>query len=279
VSQVMDSAITMLMKDNRVAMLAPELRRELLHKLRWIRELPDFIWVALADVAGLHPEELRAKCVRATHRGWAFYYWRVFTPVYQLPWSLCRGDVRANLEALSRGPRPLNRTAAKAWDLMDLGLIPMAILVRMVVLFADTPWTTMVVEQLHGTLAALSRLHPEYELDTLLARTMIMYTMKLLPCPSKVDKEISAVVRKVSRVERRSPGKASGRQQYFKDLSDKAKSKTAHQTKRKANEVRKQIMKKHGALWTEKSSSFVATYGRIAKARASGRHHELVSKR
>lgn len=79
-----------------------------------------------------------------------------FIPVAQsLPWTLVRGDLRKHLQQLQGGPKPTSRTAGDVWENMHLGTVAIPILISMLELLPDTLWSTVVVEQLHGTIAAL----------------------------------------------------------------------------------------------------------------------------
>ena len=62
---------------------------------------------------------------------------------------------------------------------------------EMVELLADCPWTTAVVEQMHGSAAVVSRHnHPEYTLATMLSRSMALVVSKVLPSSTKLEKEM-----------------------------------------------------------------------------------------
>ena len=267
------------MKDNRVALASPDLQEELEWKLLWLRSLPEFVWATIAALSGISSSELRGQCVRAGHRACAFFAWRVLRPSNQLPWTLCRGDIKSNLEKLKAGPRPINSTAEKPWVLLQNGVIPMVVLIRLVTLLADTPWTTMVVEQLHGSLAALSRVHPEYELSTFFSRTFIMYMMRLLWMLTKEDKSIEKTRKALGRIDRKVPRRCGPKQVYLSDLHSKLALPQYQQPLAKKKRLVKTLIKTHSSKFSAKPRSFINTYKMIAITRAAKRHMENCTER
>ena len=78
-----------------------------------------------------------------------------------LPWSLCRGDIRANLEALGSAPKPEEEVAGRIHDLLMAG-ISLESNVGVVRLLGQVPWTTTSVEDPHNAAQ-----HHENTSDTL----------------------------------------------------------------------------------------------------------------
>ena len=76
-----------------------------------------------------------------------------------LPWTLCRGDVEGNVEALRSGPRPSEETSGKIWDLLAMEY-PIADIAAGVRLMAECSWTTTAVEQGHSSASSIIRAHP-----------------------------------------------------------------------------------------------------------------------
>lgn len=193
VSQVPDAVLGKIMKDSRVARTAPEIEHTLAVAMRWLVELPIFVFEKLAGLSCCSATDLRSHCIHAAHRCLAFFNFRVLSVANSLPWiaahqSLVRGDMNQNLIRLKAGPKPQNGTAGKLWELLRLEKLANSVLTRMVILLGDTPWSSTVVEQLHGTIAALSRVHQEYEVGTLMARSMCLFLSKLLPSQSTLEK-------------------------------------------------------------------------------------------
>ena len=127
----------------------------------------------------VHPEQLRGDCVNAGQKALAFAEFRVFEEAERLPWSLCRGDIEANLRALHAMPKPQQSTAEKAWLLMEAGY-SMQQLKQMVVLHGQAPWTTTMAEQQHGTAAVLSRYHQS--MGSNCCRRGLRYCVEVFDC-------------------------------------------------------------------------------------------------
>eukprot|EP00971_Amphidinium_carterae_P333569 6468364-Amphidinium_carterae.1 len=96
---------------------------------------------------------------------------RTFSSVKSLPWSLCCGDIRANLRALAAGTEPTEPTSLKIYRLARESLVSERELVKGLELLATCPWTARVVEQLHGSVAALHKYRPEMQMRALLGRS------------------------------------------------------------------------------------------------------------
>ena len=110
--------------------------------------------------------------MKVLHSAWAAYGYmhaELFHLASQLPWSLCQGDVEANLAGLKEAPAA---TEACSWKVQKLLAIEfnMTQLTEAVKLLAHCPWATTAVEQQHGSIAVMKRWHPTYTLSTLVLR-------------------------------------------------------------------------------------------------------------
>jgi hypothetical protein len=278
VSHIPDCVLRMLMKDNRVGRNIHELADAMHSKFSWLRGLPDSIWNKLASISTVTGDTLKQNCILAGHRCVAFFHWRVVRPATQLPWTLVRGDIVQNLKDLAAGQCPNEPISAKAWKLMQLGE-SIVLLARMLTMLADTPWTSMVVEQLHGTMAALSRFHPEYSLDSLLTRSMIMFFNKLVYMPSKLDKDISSLGKAMQNIDRREPSKAGPRHAYVQDLMHQSKVKAALMSANERLLLHRKIIRLHGPIWEGKTARVKQLYKRLATVRASAARVKHSNKR
>ena len=90
VAEVPEVAQRALLKDSRVALLAPSIRRDITSAMDDICGLHPFVWEKLAALADVHPGQLRADCCRSAHCAIGFMDFR-FLAAAQFLWSLCRG--------------------------------------------------------------------------------------------------------------------------------------------------------------------------------------------
>jgi hypothetical protein len=152
-------------------------------------------------------------------------------------------------------------------------------LVLLVELLGDSPWATIVVEQLHGTIAVLARFHPEYELDTLMARAMCLYLEKLAPSRTTAEIQLHRLETKVARIDKKNPFQAYGVHEYRRALMAQAKEKYADKDVLVQNHVRKKIIAKSTQTFNSNSSEFKLNYGKQARLRASITHDERMDQR
>ena len=206
ISRVTDGVLAILTEDPRVAVRYDDLVLQICEDLKWLVDLPLPLWDEVALATGVSGEALRASCIRGGHVSLHFFWRRVLAPAGQLSWRLCRGNQWTNLIALSEGPQPEEPCSAKLWQLMKLGHNKHQLL-SVVELLSDINWSTMMVEQQHGTLAQLHRHHPDYVADTLTSRAFVFQLRKLLPHVSAEEKKIAKLQRDLEKVLRKNQTK------------------------------------------------------------------------
>lgn len=265
VAEVPECAQKALLKDPRVALHAVSMRQDMVGKVNAVAALPSEVWSLLGSLCGTNGIDLMSACIQASHKALAFFEFRVLSAAEGLPWSLCRGDISWNLEQLKDGSCPEHSdVASKAWQLLQMGH-SRTVLIRMVELLADVPWSTQVAEQLHGSAAVVSRFHPEYSLDTLMCRAMILASAKLLPSPSTCEKRIAKARKGLQQLARRNPAKAGAKQVYFGDLCKVAADKYEASI---LPRVRKIVMNTHSQAFKSHPFNVRFAYSRRALAAA-----------
>jgi len=180
-SRVSEDALASLMEGPRVVVTYHELWQTLAEEMRWVVTLPTSTWEKLASVTSATADILRADCIAASHVSMHFSWRRVLEPASRRPWSLARGDLAANLDALAAEEEdPADEVSHQLWLLARNGF-PRAQLLGVLRLMQEIGWSTMTVEQQHGSVATLRRLHPEYGVETLTSRAMAMMLRRLQP--------------------------------------------------------------------------------------------------
>ena len=276
VSAVPDSAQQAVLKDARVALTAHLIKQDMVLALEHLSSLPERVWDIIAGVANVGASALRMNCVRAGHRAIAFLDFRLFQHAQGLPWSLCRGDLVTNLQLLQTAPRPItSAVGGQIWDLLHLGY-PVATLTIMVRLLGECSWGTQVVEQIHASAAVVSRFHPEYALDTLLCRSMMLLASKLLPSQTKKQKAVAKLQKQMTRLARQNPSTGGARQFYFGELCKVAATTYGQQ---RLPAIRKHIMKSHAGAFRAHAGPVQFSYIRRALANASARKQEILEQR
>jgi hypothetical protein len=261
VAAVPESAQLSLFKDSRVALTALSIKNDISQALQRIANFPAGVWSKMGEVGHIDPLQLRSDCISSAHTAAGFLDYRFLDHANQLPWSLCRGDISSNLQKLKGGSCPENsEVGEKVWHLLQQGY-PESTLKSMVTLLADCPWSTQVAEQLRGSAAVVSRFHPDYSLDTLLSRSMVLFVSKILPSPSKSENEVLKIKQALSKVGKKNPSKAGARHLYFRDLCKVAEAKYEPS---RLPAIRKTIMKTHSAAFRSHPFCIRFVYSRQA---------------
>lgn len=274
VSRVSDAVLHVLCEDSRVLRQLDELWETASEELVWITQLSDGVWKALAAVSNVDWEFLRSECTHAATVSYHFFWRRVLLPASQRPFSLATGDIRENLRDLaSEDESPPEGVTAQLWRLLRGGF-PESQLVQAVEQWKDIPWTTTIVEQMHGSLAVLRRAHPEYGGATLASRAFVMQLRKFLPKPSGNEKKLALLLRDINKISRRAPERGRGRQQFLADLIELAKGRDW--SGREAPPTTKEIFSRHAGLWAKRSLAERMAYEDRACLRAREKHDLFV---
>ena len=272
ISRVAEAAICILLEDSRVLLKYDELWEAISEELLWISDIGDGIWQDLAERCGLRWEAMRAEVIAAAHKSFHFFVRRVLWEANQYPWRLARGDVRANLEALRGEAEPVDPATSRIWMLLEIG-VDMNILEAAVKLLREIPWTTMIVEQMHGCLAALHRHHPDYSPDALVSRAFVMWLRRLLPHESAREKKHNAIVASIERLMKKQPEKSAGRQIFYAKLLNLTKTNAKLAAYAWTS---KEVMQRHAIVWARRSAEERRGYDILAKANAVRKHHEIL---
>ena len=267
-SRVVDGATELLMDDPRVCKVYDGLWQTMGEDMLWVVQLPLPVWRVLASVAGLSAEDLRSTCINSAHVAMHFFWRRVLRPASKRPWSLARGDVRENLEALAlENDPPIDPVSWQLWILMRANFSVVQ-LVKTLKLIADVPWTTMTVEQQHGTMAALRRHHPEYSAETLCARSMVLQLRRLLLTPSEDERLFKKMSIQIRQITAKNPSKAGGKQVLLSRLHDILRNKT-WDTREKPKTAAQTLLKYHHSVWRRASHELRAAWAKLAEVRAA----------
>lgn len=108
---VSESPLELFFKDDRLALIMERVEAELNGEQEALLLISASVWKFLASVAGMPPQQMRHRVVHAGQVQASYLLWRC-KDLERLPWSLCRGDLVANLEVLAAGPRPVDHCVA-----------------------------------------------------------------------------------------------------------------------------------------------------------------------
>ena len=218
-----------LMEDPRVAATYGTLLRVAAQELKWVVDLPSHVWSAMSSVVGCSAESLKDDAIAAAHVSFHFIWRRVLQPASELPWRLVRGDIRENLKLLRSSEHPpVEPCSGNLWRLMNEHDFAVDQLTGLVELLGQCSWSSLPAEQQHGSLAALHRWHPDYELNSLVSRSLLHQMVKLLPSVSDADKQISRIARQMRKLENKAPERAGPQHMLLKAIMAVARGRKEH---------------------------------------------------
>ena len=203
-SRVAEGLQAELLEDSRVALKYNDLYASLADEMRWVIDIDGGIWRELGKVCGCDDYVLRDDTIAAAHTCFHFVWRRVMTRATSLPWRLCRGDIKANLQALAaQEVPPTEPTTWQIWELMNEHDYSEEVLVRLVECLSQCPWTSLPAEQQHGSLAMLKKWHPDYSTEVLVGRALMHQGVRILPSLrgdhlklAQVQKQLRSAMRK-----------------------------------------------------------------------------------
>ena len=130
-------------------------------------------WKTLAPFSETAPRALRTQCIAASNTISAYIQHKCIYKAKQLPWTLCRGNLKDNLFFFGLKEEPTTSvTAAKIWRLLQRG-IDLDLLVEGIQSLGEVRWATTSTEQARGSAAAIHRAHPEFETNSLCQRSLL----------------------------------------------------------------------------------------------------------
>lgn len=264
-----DSVLLALLHDDRVAMHLDELEGKLQKELTWMGDWGVTAWQRLATVAGCPYKQLRSSTLQAAAICGAYMERKTFSEARKLPWSLVRGDLGSNLEALLAGPTPADPTSAKIQRLLQLGY-NREVLKEGLERLADVHWSTTIIEQGHGSAAAVHKCHSQYGQDMLCTRAGLHMVRALLPCPDST-KQAARVSARLAALAKRQPSKATGRQVFLKHCMQAA----AEGPIESRGARGRAIMRAHSSMWQALSSSEQAHFEQQALLLSEQKREEL----
>eukprot|EP00971_Amphidinium_carterae_P074717 1476712-Amphidinium_carterae.1 len=172
-----DAATGILLSDSRLVKRKVEIEESVQEEISYLQDMPEHVWRRLSLLGHLHASTLRDMVLRGVFCSMAYFFEHSLKPLEALPWSLCEGDVLANMEALVASETcPSEHASRHLWQLGKAGLTTAA-LVRVVHMLATCSFTTKTTEKLHASAATVGRFHT-HTVDVLCSRAF-MHSIRL----------------------------------------------------------------------------------------------------
>ena len=181
-----------ILEDDRLGRQSEYVQNVLRDEVLWVESLGDLTWERLASMLREPHEmthvELRSAVLRCIYISFAYIDHKILKVLNSEPWSLIRGaSIAANLRVLlEEGYEGPDGFTQQLLSLLRVGYdIDRA--ADGLSLLLDAPWTSVSVEQAHGSMGTLHRQHPEVGGDLLAHRSML-HQCRALFNPSEEDK-------------------------------------------------------------------------------------------
>ena len=276
-SHVPDAASILLLSDGRVAQTAADIRGALREEFDWLAHLPLSVFEILEVHCSVGARELRSDVLEAAQKSSCFMEYRFLQAADALPWSLCRGDLRTNLEAMLAGSCPAEPTCDKMWLLHHEHGWSVERLMPAASLLFEGSWHTATSEQQHASATLVKRLHVDLELEMQCIRAYLHTLRNFLPCAHEGDKLVASLDKSLQRLLRRKPGSVSAqhlhRGHVIRELSHRQRDGNGMQY---TGHWQRDVMRGHKALWeTAVSESEKRRWEAGVAAHVAGKREQL----
>ena len=218
--RVVDRALLMLMKDNRLALIADRVKEALQEEIDKVESTELVVFEQLAALCGDGSTgfTLRSSSIKACHVGAAFFHWRALSKVDQYPWCLARGDHDANLDRLLAGEEPQEATALKIYTALKRKVVGRKAIKRALQLLLQVPWTTLTAEQGHAALSTIRQCRDQLGQEQACLRAFLSFLFKSTPKPTVLEQQRERIVSELQVLGRKNPNMMRPGNFYFQDI-------------------------------------------------------------
>ena len=248
---IAEELLLTLMDDDRLLLQIDAVRALMQEEWSFVTSIPASLWAIFAELVDDDVYTLRSDVIVTAMTIVCFFHWRVLAQLEQFPWSLCIGDIGANLTSLSAMEEPPEETVAqKIWCLLQFGYCRDRLIAALQKL-RHIPWSTAGIEQMHAALALVMRFHPALSGSMGVQRAFAYMLQSLASkddAAKRRDKHLAMVSRLNKRLQQR---RMKGRERFLKMSMRQAKERLKNATKQQRWHVRKTIMKKHSSIWND----------------------------
>jgi hypothetical protein len=271
-----DAVLLEVLDDDRLSMRPEAVQAAFTEEVQWLVDLPLFTTSRLAKIVGgeCSSATIKHSIVLAAHLAGAYLHNKLFSVLNSKPWSLLRGDLDANLDELGESTDDIyDEATLKLRDLVRLGY-NRGRLKDALFLMQGVPWSSISVEQAHGSCAVLHRLHPLYGPDMICKRGLIHQCRHLFQT-SPEEKRAQRLAAQTAALAAKQPQKTSGRHAFFAQLMQHAKEHSGASSVPLA--VRQAVMQQHGQMFSGLTPQEKAQLDLVAQATAQERRANLAA--
>jgi len=207
------------MKDDRLARRPKFYQAIMPLEMSALAAVPKYVFQRLAALCGDEAytgAQCQSEVIHAGLVQVAYVDRAVFVELRQPPWSLCDGDAEAKLVALGEAG-PQTHPAARKLQRLVRDKWPMPELKQVVGLLELVKWSTLQVEQMHGSLSVMHRYHPQYTIEKLVLRAFLHFAAVWTTQP-KLDWRLRRDDKTIAALEKKKPQCKSGTSQFVQVL-------------------------------------------------------------
>jgi hypothetical protein len=244
--------------DDRLARRADYLKEVMTDEIECLSRVRRYTWERLAcNVGSCTHAQLQTWTLLAASTASGYAHKKFFSILDGHPWDLCRGDIQANLSKLALEDPSTDPTTRKIQQLLRLQY-NRTLLADALVLLAEAPWSTQIVEQGHGSTAVLHKYHHEYGATALSCRTFL-HRCRCLFRPSDQEVELAKLQARLLKLSAKPSSCLTGRHAFFRELVQNV-SPSIGTSAAVGQEARTQCMQRHGALYAQLAPSAQAAF-------------------
>ena len=206
------------------------------------------LWSRCASLlTDITPRMLRTSVLIAATVSMGFMQNQIFDTAAGYPWSLCVGDVDANLAELRCVAVPAHDVVTlRIQTLVQLGYNP-SLLREGITRLSGARWSTNFQEQGHASASLLHRNHKQLGNNLLLARAQLHMLRALVTPVIDLMKQETRVAHRIQKLASQQGKRITGRHIFFKDVLAVAKEHATMDTHN--NSFLHLQMKEHARLW------------------------------
>ena len=215
-----EAGLQILLSDDRLAQQLQEFQTALAEEMDWLQQLPATTWDVLACGAGLEFQgsEARHIVLQAALTSLGYIYSHASSLFEREPWIWTQGDPSQHIGLLkSSGPEafwhPVSQQIA---SYLNMGGDEDNVL-AVFKLLQECSFSTMGVEQQHGSYATMHRLHPDYSMQSLSTRGFL-HSCRALFHESEDLQIQKRLEQLVAKLDRKQPNKVGGRSMFLQEM-------------------------------------------------------------
>ena len=226
-----EAGLELLLTDDRVALHLDSFRAAMSEEMDWLQQLGLDTWTSLSTAASLQeagPDNLRHAVMQAALTSMGYIHSNALRLFEQEPWIWSQGNLHDHIHTLKTSStdgfwHPVSQQLATYLGMGGEERNVLAVLE----LLQQCSFTTMGVEQQHGSYATVHRLHPEYGLQTLSTRGFL-HSCRALLQSSQDAAVVDQLQRLETKLEKKQPNKVGGRSMFLQEMLTKSEARDLH---------------------------------------------------